>query len=161
MALNLMKTVVDFLSDRIEQKFTARQIAQWIFENFPAECQEKKSASTFIKTDADLIQQIIAEIGSQRPALQKRNPQIKTTEGRPRQYYWTAKTAQAEVTEAEDLGTEKHLVSGGSTLKESDFYRLLSEYLWSELRVYSKRIDEKKSSNNEPPRACRRLIGAN
>lgn len=64
-------------------------MAQWIFENFPAECQEKKANSTFIKSDADLVQQIVAEISSQRPALQKRNPQVKTTEGRPRQYYWT------------------------------------------------------------------------
>lgn len=152
MALNLMKTVVDFLAAHIEQKFTARQIAQWIFENFPAECQEKKSNSTYIKTDADLIQQIVAEIGSQRPALQKRNPQIKTTEGRPRQYYWTAKTAQAEVTEAEARDTETVLIASGSALKESDFYPLLSEYLWSELRVYSKRIDEKKSSNKQGPK---------
>lgn len=102
MGLNLAKTVVDFLAERTEQKFTARQMAQWIFETFPAECQEKKANSYFIKNDADLVQQIVAEIGSQRPALQKRNPQVKTTEGRPRQYYWTAKTDQAEVNELED-----------------------------------------------------------
>ncbi len=152
MALNLRKTVVDFLADRIEQKFTARQIAQWIFDNFQAECQEKKSNSTVIKTDADLIQQIVAEIGSQRPALQKQNSQIKTTEGRPRQYYWTAKTAQTEVIEAEDVDDEEQFVTGKSSLKESDFYPLLSEYLWSELRVYSRRIDEKRSSNKQGPK---------
>lgn len=151
MGLNLAKTVVDFLAERTEQKFTARQMAEWIFENFPAECQEKKANSTFIKNDADLVQQIVAEIGSQRPALQKRNPQVKTTEGRPRQYYWTAKTDQAEVNEAEDAGSDDLPVSG-EFQKESDLYPLLSEYLWSELAVYSKRIDEKKSSNKHGPK---------
>jgi len=77
MDLNLAKTVVDFLASRAEQRFTARQIAQWIFENFPEACQEKKSNSIFIKTDADLVQQLVSEIASQRPTLQKRNPNIK------------------------------------------------------------------------------------
>jgi hypothetical protein len=58
MSLNLTKTVVDFLSRHAEQKFTARQIAQWIFDTFPAECQEKKTNSTSITTDAELIQQL-------------------------------------------------------------------------------------------------------
>lgn len=152
MGLNLAKTVVDFLAGRSEQKFTARQIAEWIFENYPAECQDKKAKSTFIQSDADLVQQLVAEIGSQRPALQKRSPQIKTTEGRPRQYYWTAKTDQAEVDEVETEGTDAALVSGATSLKESDLYPIVSEYLWSELGVYSKRIDEKKSSNKQGPR---------
>jgi hypothetical protein len=152
MGLNLAKTVVDFLASRPEQKFTARQIAQWIFEEYPSECEQKKINSTFITSDADLIQQIVAEIGSQRPALQKRNPQVKTTEGRPRQYYWTTKTDQAEVDEAETEGKESPLISGAASLKESDLYPVVSEYLWSELGIYSKRIDERKSSNKQGPR---------
>lgn len=39
MALNLRQAVVGFLKDRAEQKFTARQIAEWLFETFPEECQ--------------------------------------------------------------------------------------------------------------------------
>ncbi|MDO9069466.1 MAG: HrgA protein [Deltaproteobacteria bacterium] len=152
MGLNLAKTVVDFLSKHTEQKFTARQLAQWIFENFPAECQEKKVNSKFIKTDADLIQQIVAEISSHRPNLQKHNPQMKTTEGRPRQYYWTTKSDQAEVTDAESVSAGTPQVAGAATQKEKDLYPLLSKYLWSELRIHSKRIDEKKSSNKQGPR---------
>jgi uncharacterized protein len=49
MALNLAKTVVDFLSGRPEQKFTARKMADWIFENHPVECQEKKANSNTSK----------------------------------------------------------------------------------------------------------------
>ena len=144
MSLNLAKTVVGFLVERPEQQFTARQMARWIVEHFPAECEEKKANSAVIKDDSGLVQQIVAEIGSQRPALQKRNPQIKITEGRPRKYYWSAKTDQAEVTEAEEAGFDE---PSRASLKESDLYPLLSEYLRSEHAVYSKRIDERKSSN--------------
>ena len=152
MSLKLAKTVVAFLAERAEDKFTARQIAQWVFEDFPAECEDKKARSTSIKTDADLVQQLVAEIGSQRRRVQKQHPQVKTTEGRPRRYYWTAKSDQAEVTEAEKLGTDIQLRPGIGSLKEVDLYPLLSKYLWSELDIYSKRIDERRSSNKQGPK---------
>ncbi|MFZ1413727.1 MAG: hypothetical protein WAS73_03985 [Defluviicoccus sp.] len=125
MALNLSKTVADYLKQRAEQKCTARQIAQWVFETYPADCQEKMAKSTAIKTDAELKQQSVAEIGSQRPQLQKKHPQIKATEGRPRQYYWSDKTDQAEVSEAESEEPEggPETVSA-ITLKEYDLYPL-------------------------------------
>jgi hypothetical protein len=134
MTLNLAKTVVDFLSGRPEQKFTARKMAEWIFDNHPAECQEKKANSTYIKTDAELIQQVVAEIGSQRPALQKKKPQIKTTESRPRQYYWTEKSDHAEITEAEEAETPTNIATGDGSHKESDLYPCLSKYFgrWTE-----------------------------
>lgn len=88
MALNLRQAVVGFLKDRAEQKFTARPIAEWLFETFPEQCQEKRANSRgdYIKTDADLMQQLVAEISSQRPRMQAKHPELKTTEGRPRKY---------------------------------------------------------------------------
>ena len=157
MSLRLAETVVTFLSERAEDKFTARQIAQWVFENFPAECQGKKARSTTIKTDADLVQQLVAEIGSQRRRVQEQHPQVKTTEGRPRRYYWTDKSDQAEVTEAERIGTDSQLRSGIGSKKESDLYPLLSNYLWSELDIYSKRINERRSSNRHGAKGNRWL----
>jgi hypothetical protein len=63
--LNLTGVVLDCLKSRNEEKLTARQIAEWIFSTYPAECQEKKSNSQgrYIKTDSDLVQQLVAEIG--------------------------------------------------------------------------------------------------
>jgi uncharacterized protein len=112
----------------------------------------KEGQQQYIKTDADLIQQIIAEIGSQRPALQKKNPQLKTTESRPRQYYWSDKSDQAEITEAEEAGTPTNIPTGDGSRKESDLYPHLSKYLWLESRIYSKRIDERKSANKQGPK---------
>ncbi|WP_375608367.1 MULTISPECIES: hypothetical protein [unclassified Bartonella] len=85
MTLNLTNTVFNFLKKNPTKKFTAREIAQWIFENYPEKCRQKQKRSTAIisplHSDAALIQQIVAEIGSLRSQLQKRYPEIKTTEG--------------------------------------------------------------------------------
>ena len=62
MALNLGKAVLDFLTAHPDEKFSARQIAEWIFATFPAECHAKKASSQALETDADLLQQLVAEI---------------------------------------------------------------------------------------------------
>lgn len=77
--LNLGKALLGFLKERAEEKFTARQIAEWVFATYPEACQAKKASSKFITDDAGLVQQLVAEISSQRPALQKRYPELKTT----------------------------------------------------------------------------------
>ncbi len=149
MALKLANTVVEFLQHNPEQKFTAREVANWIFATYPEECRQKQKRSTAILNPLDnetaLLRQIAAEIGSQRPRLQKRHPQVKTTEGRPRKYYFTESTDSAEIDHAESQ--EASPVSS-PILKEHDLYLILSEFLWSELELYSKRIDEKRSRHS-------------
>ncbi|NYT83207.1 HrgA protein [Alcaligenaceae bacterium] len=159
MALNLRQAVVGFLKDRAEQKFTARQIAEWLFETFPEECQEKraKSQGNYIKSDADLVQQLVAEISSQRPRLQKKHPELKTTEGRPRKYYYSGKSDSAEVAAAESAVVVPTADMNDTKLGEHAMYPLLSLYLWEEFGVYSKRIDEKRSSNKRGPNGNRWL----
>ena len=34
------------------------EVADWLVAMYPAECQEKKERSSFIKTDAQLVQQL-------------------------------------------------------------------------------------------------------
>jgi uncharacterized protein len=159
MALNLAKAVLSYLKERPEEKLTARQIAEWIFSTYPAECQEKKSNSRgdYIKTDGDLVQQLVAEISSQRPRLQKRHPELKTTEGRPRKYYYSEKSDIAEVAAAESVLATPTADTNDVKLGEHALYPLLSLYLWEEFGVYSKRIDEKRSSNKRGPNGNRWL----
>lgn len=145
MALNLSSTVLSLLKSQPESRLTARQIAEKVFQNHPSECRAKKEKSIRIETDDELVQQIAAEIAAQRPNMQRRYPQIKTTEGRPRKYYYTDKSEEAEVKSAE-IGTVK-----ANKMAESDLYMLLSEYVWVEHGIYSKRIDEKRSSNRNGP----------
>lgn len=153
MALNLGKSVVDFLTGHPDEKFTARQIAEWIFATFPDECHAKKASSQALETDSDLLQQLVAEIGSQRPRLQKEHANLKTTEGRPRKYYVSEKSDIAEVAAAENVGVEAPVGKDEAKLGEHGLYPLLSSYLWAEFGVYSKRIDESARRTNAGPTA--------
>jgi len=148
MALNLGKRLIDYLQANKGASFTAREIAQWVFEQCPTECAEKKAASSYLDTDDALIQQLVAEISGSRPRWQKANPQLKTTEGRPRRYYWSDMDALAEVEAAEAL---PGVAAPGkdAKLSEHDLYPRLATYLLSskELAVYAMRIDEKRSAN--------------
>ena len=159
MALNLAKVVIGYLKERPEEKLTARQIAEWFFSTYPDECQEKRSNSRgdYIKTDADLVQQLVAEISSQRPRMQKKHPELKTTEGRPRKYYYSDRTDSAEVVAAESEVAVSAADASYPKFGEQALYPLLSQYLWEEFGVYSKRIDEKRSSNKRGPNGNRWL----
>lgn len=157
MALNLAKAVFGYVKERPEEKFTARQIAEWIFATFPDQCQAKKQSSKFISNDAELVQQLVAEISSQRPVLQKRHPELKTTEGRPRKYYYSDKSDSAEVAAAEAEAVAPAAEAKGPKLGEQAIYPKLSQYLWEEFALYSKRIDEKRSSNKRGPNGNRWL----
>ena len=152
MALNLANTVVELLQQNPEKKFTAREIANWIFETYPDECRQKQKRSTATVNPLDnetaLLQQIVAEIGSQRPRLQKRHPGVKTTEGRPRKYYYTE---QSDADEVEDI-EQKKAIGIQSIPLEHDLYPMLIEYLGAEHNLRSKRIDEKRSTNNRGPK---------
>ncbi|MFO9752125.1 hypothetical protein SDC11_07635 [Legionella pneumophila serogroup 1] len=149
MSLNLTKTVVDFLQKNSGKKFTAREIAEWIFINHSEECKKKqeRSKATLIPLDSDnaVIQQIVKEIGSKRLFFEKNH--IKTTESRPRKYYFSLQT---DIDEIESIDIQYN--SNQTSIKEQDLYPILSEFLWSELKIYSKRIDEKKSHNKSGPK---------
>lgn len=148
--LNLGKRLIEILQEKTDETLTAREIAQAIFERFPNECAEKKAASTGqnMNTDADLVQQIAAEIGGSRPRWQKQHPQLKTTEGRPRHYYWTDKDDDAEVAAAESVTVAPAAKPGEPPkLTEHALYPMLAAYLLEEHGVHASRIDEKTSSN--------------
>jgi uncharacterized protein len=149
MSLSLSKAVFDFVQTHPNEKFTARQIAEWIFKTYPEECREKqaRSKAKVIPLDSDtaLIQQIVAEIGAQRPQIEKRLPHFKTTEGRPRKYYYSSISDEAELIATENTVATPNAVSGYS---EHDLYPILSDFLWRDLNIYSKRIDEKRSKNS-------------
>lgn len=153
MSFNLEKKVVTCLKQNIEYKFTARDIATWIFDTYPEECRKKqaRSTATVIPLDNDeaLITQIISEIGSIRPRLQKNHPQIKTTEGRPRKFYYTDKSDTQEI-EITEVAKDQETKTLEHKLSEQDLYPLLAKYLFIEHQsIYAKRIDERKSSNTK------------
>lgn len=152
MALNLKKIVIEYLKNNPDIKYSARDIAQYIFDNFREDCEEKRrnSKATILPltTDAALIQQLVREVGSQRPQIQKMSSYIKVTDERPRKYYYSKKSDIEEVGEV-DHSTE---LLENIKVTEHSLYPLLTEYLKSEFNLKSKRIDEKRSSNSHGTR---------
>jgi hypothetical protein len=157
MKLNLANAVISFLKDRPEEKYTARQIAEWVFATYPEECQAKKARSKSLQTDADLLQQLVAEIGAHHRDMVRKCPEIKTTEGRPRRYYYSQLSDSDEVAAAESEGAASIRGTSSPKIDEHALYPLLSQYLWQEFGVFSKRIDEKRSSNKRGPNGNRWL----
>jgi uncharacterized protein len=135
-----------------DEKFTAIELANYLFDKYPDDCQEKKknSKDSRLKTDEDLINQLAAEISHARLKKRQHGSMIKTTEGRPREYYYSEKSDVEEVTIAESVcASSTTAVGKPDKFNENDMYPLLSDYLLSEFGVYSKRIDEKRSSNSK------------
>lgn len=151
--LNLRQSVADFLRAHAGQRFTARDIAVWLFANHRQACEAKRAKSDQdLSSDGDLLQQLVAEIGANRPGIQKRFPEIRTTETRPRRYYYTTASEAEEVALAEGSAPAEVAASLRSPLLEHDLYPLLCRYLHSERGLYPKRIDEKRSSNRHGPK---------
>ena len=150
MSFSLLRFVPEFLGARPGEKFTAREIATWILSNYPEECAEKmrrsKAVAIPIDTPDALIQQIVAEIGSQREALAKRS--IKSTEGRPRRFYFSTLSDEAEVNASDPLPQSQTAGSDKTApLGEHNLYPALGRFLREERGIFSKRIDENRASN--------------
>jgi len=153
---SITKFVLELLKAHPEQRFTAREIALWIMETYPSATQNKRSASTAKKialdSDDAMAQQIVAEIGAQRPALEARF-QVRTTEERPRKYYFSNKSLEDEAGSTPQpnqaiSNDTKSLEVSMTGQRESDLYPVFCEYLWNEFSLLSLRIDEKRSVNN-------------
>lgn len=154
--MSLKDRVFALLKDNAERRFDAREIALWVHANFPEESAKKLERSTILRSEADLLQQLVAEIGATRPQWQRRHPELKTTETRPRLYYWTSKTDFQEVAEAEN----PRVVHDASTnlpspsILEKEMYAPLIDFLASDREAKASRINEATASN-------RRGLGGN
>ncbi len=147
--MKLSTKITELLKKNPGQKYTARQIAEWIYETYPKECSQKqdRSSATIIPltSEAALINQIIAEIGSQRPRLQKKDNRIKSTESRPKLYYFSENADEDEVSQKETDYTNNSIKSHN----EHALYPILREFLINERCIQSTRIDEKRSKNSQ------------
>ena len=110
MALNLAKAVIGYLKERPEQKFTARQIAEWVFASIPDECQEKraKSRGDYIKSGMRILRSSSLQKSARSVRVCKRSTQNQNDRGTAAQvlHYSFGALDSAEVAAAacEDVG---------------------------------------------------------
>ena len=155
--MKLRETVVQRLAGSPGEKLKARELAEWVMEKRPDACAEKARKSGF-STPAQLRNQIVAEIGSNRPAWMRKHPELQTTAERPRRYYWTDRSDEQIVEEAEKNALLPIATDGQSLPSEHDLYPLVARFLSSEFNAYSMRIDEKTASNRKGPNANKWLF---
>ena len=147
MSLDLKPKIVAFLSENMDQKYTAREIAEWVFQTYPEACEERrKSSKATVRTledDHTLLSQIAMDIGGHCYLIQKNDAKLKITGKHLYRYYYTEKTDQDEI-EEEESGNPS------TSTPEHELYPILSHFLEleGEYNIYSKRIDERRSKNN-------------
>jgi hypothetical protein len=152
MGLSISGKVVERLKEQPGQRFKAREIAEWILERYPAACAEKMRNSKSLTTEAQLVQQLVAEIGANRPFIEHEWNQVRTTAERPRRYFWTNATDEAAVAEAEGKAAPDTPEPMSLPEREHDLYPKLTRFLAAEWQLHSKRIDEKTASNKNGPK---------
>ena len=151
--MKLNQAVVQCLKEHVGQTLKAREIAEWIVRTYPDATAEKLRRSAVLHTQDMLLNQLVAEIGANRPTIEHRYAQVKTTEDRPRLYYWSDSSDEAEVQQAEGPAAEPATVVEleETSRREHDLYPLLTVFLASEFNVLSRRVDEKRASNVRGP----------
>ena len=142
--LSTVEKAARCLQERAGEELTALQIGEWIVSKYPKEAEEKIAASKRDLTMDSLPQTIGGEIISSRKRMVAQFTNVRTTEDRPRRYYW-----------AEDnpaIGTEEDTTpENKQDRKEADLYPLLCDYLRDDRDVYAIRIDEKRSNQSKGP----------
>jgi hypothetical protein len=144
--LNIHERVFEFLRSHPEERFTSRAIADRIFKQYPDECAEKrKKSSQEFRSDEEFLGQLTAEIAVYHRLI-KKYPQVRLTEGRPRKLYFSEKS-EADEAEAVEIPIPSTVPGLDRSKSENDLYPKLCQFLYGELQVRAKRIDEKTSSN--------------
>ncbi len=160
MGLRLMDRMFEFLEQNPEQWFFSSEIAVWVFENYPEACDEKKAKSKAkkypIKGDKGMLETLAGEIAANRARIeQNSNIDIREVrhEGRKKlQFYYTESSDDITITQT----ATEHNISKDTKKKnatpEADLYPILWKYLLSLYpKIYTKRIDEGRSSNSNGP----------
>jgi uncharacterized protein len=152
MTLSLRERTFELLKSSPNQRFKAREIAEWIHDTYPEETREKRERSTFIGSEIALLSQIVSEIGANRPQWQAKHKSLRTTEGRPRLYYWTEKSETEEISDAEaDTTNREPTNTQPARVLERDLYPMLIQFVASEFGASAFRIDEGTASNKRGP----------
>lgn len=144
--MKLREAVIERLSSAPGEKHKARELAEWVMAAYPEACQTKAAKAGF-ETSAQLRNQLVAEIGANRPAWMKKHPSLKTTAERPRRYYWDSKSDEENVVEAE--GSLTKIPSSNALPPEHSLYDQVIAFLESEFHAFGVRIDEKTASNKK------------
>jgi hypothetical protein len=147
------------LRARSPQRFTGRELAELVVEEFPEDYVEKAKNPRFQGSKGALVAQVAAEIGAQKSRLVELAPDLQMrNKPRPR-VYWIQATESASDSGAASEPRDALPVPDSSDSdarqeglpSEAELYPLLMTYLESQQSLHCMRIDERRSSNSQGP----------
>lgn len=149
--LSQLEKLIELLKRSPTQRFTARQIAEGIVSAYPEDYREKQQNPRFADQRA-FLSQIVAEIGSQKTQIEKKDKHVFWQDKpRPRVYWYDRTTAENQKSPptSEDSDDEEETSEATSKIpSEHDLYPILIDYLKAEIGLYCQRIDERRSANS-------------
>lgn len=149
--MTLVEMTYNVLKENPKAKFTAKELSRKIVETYPAEFDKKRKNDRF-SNENEFLSQVAAEIGRNKETLLKKEGVINDKQNRPQLYFYNSEY-ETEIEITVELDTDDALNEDiKSSISESDLYPILGSYLKSELKIYSMRIDERKSHNNRGPK---------
>lgn len=142
--LNLTNTVIEILKENSDKSFTARELAEKVFQKKPEECLAKIKR-THLENEDQLLTQLTCEISARRKrTIATETSGVQSFEDTyPIRYQYTGKN---EKQINEDIASVHH------NHPERDLYPLLCNFLNDEdtgLDLFSKRINESTSSKKK------------
>jgi hypothetical protein len=150
--MTLVEMTYNVLKDNFKTKFTAKELAIKIVETYPSEFVKKRQNDRF-SNENEFLSQVAAEIGRNKESLLKKKGIINDKQNRPQLYFFNKDYEEEIEMKIEIEAKNKELADNEeSNISESDLYPILGSYLKSELNIYSRRIDERKSKNNRGPK---------
>lgn len=142
--------IARILRDEPGRRFTAREIAEALVRRWPDWAEQKRRESRQNLDHAGLLQQLVSEVGADREALQRKYRAVRTTEERPRRYYWSELPTELPFEDEMPASKTGPAISPATSVElaasEADLYPILGRYLHGELGLWPKRIDERAAS---------------
>lgn len=132
-SITTREAVIQFLQSKHGTQFKSREVANELKKLFNVKYGNKSAG------------QLAAEISAGIPNWLESNPQLRKSDETPRTFWWDETQVSAQVESAASTQSNNN----SANIAEHELYPLLAKFLFNLPRkIYSKRIDEKRSSNS-------------
>ncbi len=141
MAVVSKEKILEFLGANKDKAFTAKEIGEDLIRNNPVEFQEKAEKLKQRPQAKDAEQQVAAEVSARCITISQENQDFEILVEKPKKYVLRT-SSTTDIHEDNQMESES----------EFDLYPVLASYLLDALKIYSKRIDDRRSGTREKNR---------
>lgn len=149
---NFNEAVINFLLENPNKSYKLKDLASEISKKYPQQAKEKEERSSQKNGKVDFVKQFTNELGgNRRRSILKKDPRIHCYENPLRLIFSEKECENFVETNKGKVAIKLDSQRKKETFNESDLYPILIEKLFNyemQNRVFSMRIDEKRSKNS-------------